>query len=108
MTEGEGGPSKLDEAEEEDVDSPDGSEGHQDVLWEVGSVSDASDAQEKERRGVGGGYSKGERRGLLVDEEDEVEDGDRMGTSKRSRDKAEADPFVDGEGFGEYEGVDKR
>ena len=106
-TEGEGGPSKFDEAEEEDVGSLEQSGGHQDVLWEVGSVSDGSDAQEKERRGVGGGYSGGERRGLLVDEEDDAEDGDRTGTSKQSRDSAEADPFVDEEGFGEFEGVAK-
>ncbi|ORX39949.1 hypothetical protein BD324DRAFT_615617 [Kockovaella imperatae] len=46
-----------------------------DVLWEAGSVSDGSDNedQEKERRGLGGGGHRGERRGLL---DEEGEDGD--------------------------------
>jgi hypothetical protein len=102
MSEGKGGSSKLDDEDDEEPVKPD--DGTQDVLWEVGSLSDASDAEEKERRGVGGGKtSKGERRGLLVDEE-EVEEGDRAGSSKREGEK-EGDPFGDDQGFGEYEGV---
>lgn len=105
MTGDTAGPSKLD-GEADDGEPSERIEGQQDVLWEVGSVSDASDSEGKERKGVGGGDSRGERRGLLVDEEEEGEEGDRAGISKRPP-AEEANPFADEEGFGDYEGVAK-
>ncbi len=102
MTEGEAGASKLDEVDDEEP--AERVEGRQDVLWEVGSVSDASDTEEKERKGVGGGNSRGERRGLLVDEEEDGEAVDRAGSSKVPAEEG-GNPFADEEGFGDYEGV---
>lgn len=88
------------------------------VMWEVGSVSDDDeDDQElggkgKEgegRRGIGGGDVRGERRGLLFDEEDE---GGRGGSESPTATKvdvpreAERNPFADDEeGFGAFEAV---
>ena len=105
MGEGVGGPSKLNEDDDDEDEATERAEGQKDVLWEVGSVSDTSDRDEKERRGIGGGKnSKGERRGLLVDEEEEAEERDKVGTSKRPIERV-GDPFEDAEGFGDYEGV---
>ena len=63
-------------------------EARDEVLWEVGSVSDSEKGEEAERKGLGGG-GRGEQRGLL-DEEDDPDEG----PSKRTE-----------EDFGEYEGV---
>jgi hypothetical protein len=84
------------------------------VMWEVGSVSDgsddgANDKGEKAGNGVGGiRGGRGERRGLLGDDEDEADDagGGGSGSSKR----ADGDgPFGDtqevDDSFGEYKGV---
>jgi len=105
--EGVAGPSKVDV--EDDVDGPiERLEGQTEVMWEVGSVSDGSVTEDQDRRGVGGGQnSKGERRGLLVDEEEEGEEGYRETKSKRPvTSGTEENPFADeDEGFGEYEGV---
>jgi hypothetical protein len=62
--------SKRDEVDEEHEGRP-----REDVLWEVGSVSDdgteGGEGGEEKRKGIGGGDVRGERRGLLVDDEDE-------------------------------------
>ena len=67
--------SKRDEVDDEDEDER---RPREDVLWEVGSVSDdgteGGEGGEEKRKGIGGGDVRGERRGLLVDDEDE---GDR-------------------------------
>ena len=105
MTDSIAGPSKLDGEVEDDERREDPVAPQQEVLWEVGSVSDVSVSDEKERRGVGGGNTRGERRGLLIDEEEEAEEGEQRTILKRPRD--DGDPFVeeDEEGFGDYEGV---
>ncbi|ORY27172.1 hypothetical protein BCR39DRAFT_538725 [Naematelia encephala] len=81
------------------------------VMWEVGSVSDTSEdgkGNSKEQRGVGGTKGHGgERRGLL-DEDDRGEE-EGGGPSKSGGDE-EKNPFDDSEGradddFGEYEAV---
>jgi hypothetical protein len=85
------------------------------VMWEVGSVSDASDEEEKEdkRIGVGGTRDgRGERGGLLFadehEEEGNEEDKRRWGGGE---DGEEQSPFGDGrkedDDFGDYESVQK-
>lgn len=79
------------------------------VMWEVGSVSDDEDesrvegggAEEtKQGLGEGSGRGQGERRGLL-DEEDEGDvEGDGEDKGKRQRKDEDEE-----EGFGEYEAV---
>lgn len=117
-TDGEAGPSKLsrEESEEVLVNEPrrGNGKGKEDVLWEVGSVSDGSDTGdqgEKETGTRGVGATKGgggERRGLLDEEEGIDEGGDGQGQGIRS---AGRNPFADGrevedeDGFGEYEAV---
>lgn len=93
-----------------------------DVLWEVGSSSEASEDEDEDKKkpglGVGGIMSHGERGGLLLnpdgaDEEDKqtpTQPGFSAGLTP-----AETNPFADsqsGKGededeFGEYEGVDE-
>ncbi|WVR05179.1 hypothetical protein IAU60_002191 [Kwoniella sp. DSM 27419] len=92
----------------DDVDALDeGSSGAQDVLWEVGSVSDASDVDDGEKEGKGKGVGglhggSGERRGLLGDEEEDLHEG----TDGKSPVREKRNPFrEDEDGFGEYEGV---
>lgn len=121
------GPSKLHKAEE--------GRSTGEVMWEVGSVSDDDDDDdvakgeegEGERRGIGGGNVRGERRGLLIDE---PEDGDAevdtplgrgekdsgargdlpqkgnpdSGSSVEIPSEAERNPFAEDDGFGEFEG----
>ena len=51
-----------------------------DVMWEVGSVSDSGDeatGEERERRGIGGD-GRGERRGLLGEEEEDEQPSSRV------------------------------
>jgi hypothetical protein len=102
-------------------DAPDG--GREDVLWEVGSLSDKSELEEvkldgeEKRLGVGGGDMRGERRGLLVADDAEAEDDEEDGGKERATgagtatlgpdvpEEAERNPFADEEGFGEYKSV---
>ncbi|RSH94093.1 hypothetical protein EHS25_006747 [Saitozyma podzolica] len=68
--------SKRDEVDEEHEDER---RPREDVLWEVGSVSDdgtvGGEGGEEKRKGIGGGDVRGERRGLLVEDEDEGDGG---------------------------------
>ncbi|KAK6903006.1 hypothetical protein L486_06461 [Kwoniella mangroviensis CBS 10435] len=122
VTDAESGPSSS-KYEGDDIDAlSDGVVEPRDVLWEVGSVSDASDDELKENekgkgKGVGGMRGgTGERRGLLGDEEEDIHEGeherDRIqgGTADDQDDRKREDPFVDDgdgdDGFGEYEGVE--
>ena len=84
------------------------------VMWEVGSVSDDEDEsridgagagveETKQGLGEGSGRGQGERRGLL-DEEDEGDvEGDGEDKGKRAREDEDEE-----EGFGEYEAVAPR
>ncbi|EIW69442.1 hypothetical protein TREMEDRAFT_43986 [Tremella mesenterica DSM 1558] len=84
-----------DETADEDADRP-----KEDVLWEVGSLSDTSDNEEDKRKGIGGGSSGGERRGLLYDDEGEEVDESVQKTSAKGDGNGQDD-----EVYGEYEGV---
>lgn len=110
--------SKQSDGDREDVENRDGAsyEGpkRDEVMWEVGSVSDdedgpegRGDGPEEPKRGLGEGSGRGtgERRGLLDDEEadgsgpmDPKLDNDR--SSQRARQEEDEE-----EGFGEYEAV---
>lgn len=84
------------------------------VMWEVGSDSDDDDegvdkgeGEDSQRRGLGesSGQGRGERRGLLDD--DDAERGEAGGAADETADlkKTEAD---DEEGFGDYQAVQRR
>nr|XP_018263783.1 uncharacterized protein I303_03656 [Kwoniella dejecticola CBS 10117]OBR85941.1 hypothetical protein I303_03656 [Kwoniella dejecticola CBS 10117] len=121
--EGEGGPSSKYEGDDIHALS-DGVLEPRDVLWEVGSVSDASDEEDKENekekgKGVGGMRGgTGERRGLLGDEEEDLHEGEDHNASHRDRasaNRGKDNPFADGykaeagedeDAFGDYEGVE--
>lgn len=87
------------------------------VMWEVGSVSDDEDesrvegggAEEtKQGLGEGSGRGQGERRGLLDDEDEgEVEEGGGENQSEKGR-RARRNEDDEEEGFGEYEAVAPR
>ena len=103
-------PTKGDADEERDVNGEGTGEPGKDVMWEVGSLSDDSEAEgqdggKKERKGIGGSSSgRGERRGLLGVDEGEEGDGDQGRAPKGT----DVDPFGgEGEedGSGEYTGV---
>lgn len=101
------------------------SQNKDDVLWEVGSASDASDDEDAggvdgsagadgdKRKGVGGGGGnvRGERRGLLagdMDEEDAPSSADRVGPASEPMPREVVrNPFADegDEAFGDYEGI---
>ncbi|WRT67209.1 uncharacterized protein IL334_004175 [Kwoniella shivajii] len=109
ITDPESGPSKYDQDE---IDALSDDNEAKDVLWEVGSVSDASDDESRgENKGKGVGGTKGgsgERRGLLGDQEESSRENERHGGQSRKEKKRETDnPFEVGEedGFGDYEGV---
>jgi hypothetical protein len=96
----------LEQAESGSPDRPKRDE----VMWEVGSVSDDEDDprvdgdQETKPQGLGerSGRGQGERRGLL-DEEDEIE-GEEENEDGRIREKGKNGDEEE-EGFGEYEAV---
>ncbi|OCF36656.1 hypothetical protein I316_01909 [Kwoniella heveanensis BCC8398] len=112
-------PTKSKKYDQDDIDeldyaSPGPGGRREDVLWEVGSVSDASDDEGGEGRSQGKGKGKGvggiqggsgERRGLLGEEEEDLHENEEGGSSPVREKKK--DPFRDGDddGFGEYEGV---
>lgn len=81
------------------------------VMWEVGSVSDDEDAEGSKEQagkpqglGEGSGRGQGERRGLLDEDEADGEvDGDK-GKAGRERRNSDSDQDED---FGEYEAVRK-
>ncbi|WWD15965.1 hypothetical protein CI109_100389 [Kwoniella shandongensis] len=106
------GTSKLYNGDEEDDGAfTDEEVRNQNVVWEVGSVSDASnddDREEDKGKGVGGVKGgSGERRGLLGDEEEQLHEAEE-GEDHQIRDKK--DPFgdeEDGDTFGDYEGVER-
>ena len=87
------------------------------VMWEVGSVSDDEDesridgagagAEEtKQGLGEGSGRGQGERRGLLDDEDEGDVDGEGEGDGQSEKGKrARKDEDDEEEGFGEYEAV---
>lgn len=112
----EDGSGKSKAAEEGRMGTRRGTGEEGEVLWEVGSVSDDEDEEqgkEGTRKGIGGGDMRGERRGLLVDEEEAEAEGDggsrstatrREGEALRPPSEAERNPFADEDGFGEYEG----
>ncbi|WVF72206.1 hypothetical protein IAT40_007018 [Kwoniella sp. CBS 6097] len=108
-------PTKSKKYDQDDIDeldyaSPGPGGRREDVLWEVGSVSDASDEEggdgEKGKgKGVGGiPGGSGERRGLLGEEEEDLHQNEDGQSPVREKKR---DPFRDGDddGFGEYEGV---
>lgn len=76
----------------------------QEVLWEVGSVSD--DEEEPEQKGIGGVRSSGERGGLLLNNDEDDEDDGRATDSAtrawRSQPGVAEDAREDEEDFGEY------
>lgn len=91
------------------------------VMWEVGSISDSDDDDDDDgeegkdggdkRKGIGGGNVRGERRGLLLDE-DEERDGEGVSPTVAMIDvprEAERNPFADSsdmeDGYGEFEAV---
>jgi hypothetical protein len=94
----------------------DGDEDEREVMWEVGSISDSGDDDdgtgeggEDRRKGIGGGDVRGERRGLLFDEEEEETGGPITPiarTTAAGLAEAERNPFADDqEGFGDLEAV---
>ncbi|WVW83015.1 hypothetical protein I302_105031 [Kwoniella bestiolae CBS 10118] len=113
VTDHEAGPSGK--HDEDDVDAlSNGEVEPRDVLWEVGSVSDTSDDEEKESKAKGKGVGgmrggTGERRGLLGDEEEDAHEGEDRHSKKEKENpfvrKGEEDEEED-DGFGEYEGVE--
>ncbi|KAK8869760.1 hypothetical protein IAR55_000328 [Kwoniella newhampshirensis] len=111
-TDPEAGSSKVYEGDEDDDGAfTDEEVRTQNVVWEVGSVSDASDDEkdgEKEDKGKGVGGVKGgsgERRGLLGEEEEQLHEGDV--DDDRIKNENPLGEGDDEDGFGEYEGVER-
>ena len=88
------------------------------VMWEVGSVSDDEDESRVEGAGAeetkhglgeGSGRGQGERRGLLDDEDEGDVEGEGEGDEQSEKGKrARKDEDEGDEGFGEYEAVAPR
>ena len=103
VSSGSNGPAKpnKEDDEEEDEPGPHVQLRKEEVLWEVGSVSDESDRGDKEdealKKGLGGGGHGGERRGLLDEEGENEAEGGPSPSRPRHEDSADD--------FGEYKGV---